>query len=63
MQTILKGQGKPSCLLSTGPKSGDFAFDHWNEEDFITVVWFWNFMTPEISKPIMYLPTAKDIWD
>lgn len=27
------------------------------------MVWLWNSMTPEISKPIMCLPTTNDIWD
>ena len=35
VMTFLKGKGKLSNLLETGPKKGDAWFDTWDEEDSI----------------------------
>lgn len=62
VQTFLKGKGKLSHLLGTGPKKGDPSFDAWDEEDSMIMAWLWNSMTPEISDTCMFLSTATDIW-
>ncbi|XP_048227600.1 uncharacterized protein LOC125369430 [Ricinus communis] len=62
VQTFLKGKGKISHLLGTGPKNGDPKFVAWDEEDSMVMSWLWNSMLPEISDTCMFLPTAKDIW-
>ena len=60
---MLKGKGKISHLISTGPKPGDPRFEIWDEEDYMIMAWLWNSMTPEISDTCMFLAKAKDIWD
>lgn len=35
IRTYLKGKGKLSHLLTTGPKKGDLKFDAWDEADLI----------------------------
>ncbi|XP_071926035.1 uncharacterized protein [Coffea arabica] len=62
VQTFLKGKGKISHLLGTGPKKGDPKFAAWDEEDSMVMSWLWNSMLPEISDTCMFLPTAQDIW-
>ncbi|KAK3009342.1 hypothetical protein RJ639_013424 [Escallonia herrerae] len=59
---FLKGKGKLSHLLGTGPKKGDPRFDAWDEEDSMVMSWLWNSMLPEISDTFMFLPTCKEIW-
>ena len=63
VQTFLKGKGKPSHLLGTGPKKGDPKFEAWDEADSMVMSWLWNSMTPEINDTFMFLFTAKDIWE
>ena len=63
VRTAVKGKGKISHLMSTGPKPEDPRFEVWDEEDSIIMAWLWNSMTPEISDTCMFLATAKDIWD
>ncbi|XP_048332297.2 uncharacterized protein LOC125423080 [Ziziphus jujuba] len=60
---MLKGKGKLSHLMGTGPKLGYPKFDAWGEEDSIIMAWLWNSMVPEISDMCMFLATTKDIWD
>ncbi|KAK2991614.1 hypothetical protein RJ640_014010 [Escallonia rubra] len=59
----MKGKGKLSHLLGTGPKKGDPRFDVWDEEDSMVMSWLWNSMLPEISDTFMFLPSAKEIWE
>lgn len=63
IQTFLKGKGKLSHLLSIGPKESDPIYASWDEEDSLVMSWFWNSMIPEISDIVMFLTTAKEIWD
>ncbi|XP_022768068.1 UDP-sugar pyrophosphorylase-like isoform X4 [Durio zibethinus] len=63
VQTFLKGKGKLSHLLGTGPEKGDPKFEAWDEEDSMVMSWLWNSMTPDISDTCMFLSTAKDIWE
>ena len=63
VQTFLKGKGKLSHLLGTGPTKGDPKFEAWDEADSMVMSWLWNSMTPEISDTCMFLSTARDIWE
>ena len=63
VRTVLKGKGKISHLMGTGPKPRDPRFEVCDEEDSMITAWLWNSMTPEISDTYMLLATAKDIWD
>ena len=63
IRTFLKGKGKLSHLLGTGPKEGDPAFAAWDEEDSLIMSWIWNSMVPEISDTVMFLTIVKDIWE
>ncbi|KAL5854359.1 hypothetical protein ACOSQ3_004177 [Xanthoceras sorbifolium] len=63
VRTFLKGKGKLSHLLGTGPQEGDLKFEAWDEKDFMIMSWLWNSMTPEISETCMFLFSAKDIWE
>lgn len=63
VRTFLKGKGKLSHLLGTGPKKGDAGFDAWDEADSMIMSWLWSSMSPEMSDTCMFLPTAKAIWD
>ncbi|KAI9198462.1 hypothetical protein LWI28_016256 [Acer negundo] len=63
VQTFLKGKGKLSHLLGTGPQKGDPKFEDWDEKESLVMSWLWNSMTPEISDTCMFLTTAKDIWE
>lgn len=61
--TFLKGRGKLSHLLGTGPKSKDPKFQSWNEEDSKIMSWIRNSMTIEISGACMFFTTAREIWE
>jgi hypothetical protein len=63
VRTFLKGRGKLSHLLGTGPSKDDPKFATWDEEDSMVMSWLWNSMLPEISDTCMFLGTAKEIWD
>ncbi|KAG8488224.1 hypothetical protein CXB51_018059 [Gossypium anomalum] len=63
VRTFLKGRGKLSHLLRTGPKEGDPKFDAWDEQDSMVMSWLWNSMMPEISDTCMFLSTSKEIWE
>ncbi|KAK8335519.1 hypothetical protein V6Z12_A09G059600 [Gossypium hirsutum] len=63
VRTFLKGRGKLSHLLRTGPKEGDPKFDARDEQDSIVMSWLWNSMMPEISDTCMFLSTSKEIWE
>ncbi|RDX79382.1 hypothetical protein CR513_40209, partial [Mucuna pruriens] len=56
-------KGKINHLTGTGPKEGDPNFTAWDEEDSLIIAWLWNSMDIEISDTIMFLNTAKEIWD
>ena len=53
--TFLKGKGKLSHLLRTGPKEGDPAFAVWDEQDSLVMSWLWNSMVPEVSDTVIQL--------
>jgi len=59
----LKGRGKLSYLLGTGPKKGDSTFEAWDEENSMVMSWLRNSMLLEISDTVMFLSTAQEIWD
>ena len=63
VRTFLKGKGKLGHLLGIGPSKEDPKFDAWDEHDSMVMSWLWNFMLPEISDIVMFLNTAKEIWD
>ena len=63
VRTFLKGKGKLSHLLGTGPKLDDPKFVAWDEEDSMVMSWLWNSMMPEVSDTCMFLTTAKEIWE
>ncbi|KAI3470208.1 hypothetical protein Pfo_026871 [Paulownia fortunei] len=63
VRTFLKGKGKLSHLLGTGPKKGDPKFAAWDEEDSMVMSWLWNAMVFEISDTVMFLTTAREIWE
>lgn len=63
VRTLLKGIGKLSHLLGTGPKKGDPNFETWDEQDSLLMSWLWNLMLPKISITCVFLGTAKEIWD
>lgn len=63
VRTFLKGRGKLSHLLGTGPSQEDPRFAAWDEQDSMVMSWLWNSMLPEISDTCMFLGTAKEIWD
>ena len=49
VRTVLKGKGKISHLMGTGPKLGDPCFEAWDEEDSMIMVWLWNSMTLKLE--------------
>lgn len=59
----LKGKGKISHLTGAGQEEGDPKFTAWDKEYSLIIAWLWNSMNPEISDTIMFLSTAKEIWD
>lgn len=63
VRTFLKGRGKLSHLLGTGPSKEDPTFEVWDEQDSIVMTWLWNSILPEISGTRMFFNTAKEIWD
>lgn len=63
VRTYLKGRGRLSHLLTSGPNKKDPKFDSWDEEDSMIMSWLWDSMEPTISDTCMFLDTAKDIWD
>ncbi|GMP34630.1 hypothetical protein CsSME_00007420 [Camellia sinensis var. sinensis] len=60
VRTFLKGKGKLSHLLGTGPKPEDPKFTEWDEEDSMVMFWLWNSMMPEVSNTCMFLTTSRD---
>ncbi|XP_009798195.1 uncharacterized protein LOC107817595 [Nicotiana tabacum] len=63
VRTFLRGKGKLSHLLGTGPSKEDPKFEAWDEQDSMVMSWLWNSMIPEISDTVMFLSTAKEIWE
>ena len=63
VRTYLKGKGKLSHLLGTGPARTDSGFAAWDEEDSMILSWLWDSMEPTISDTCMFLSSAKEIWD
>ena len=63
VRTYLKGKGKISHLLGTGPEKTDPGFVTWDEEDSMIMSWLWDSMEPAISDTCMFLASAKGIWE
>ena len=63
VRTYLKGKGRLSHLLGTGPAADDPAFGTWDEEDSMIMSWLWDSMEPMISDTCMFFSTAKEIWE
>ena len=61
VRTYLKGKGKLSHLLGTGPKKGDPKFEAWDEADSMIMSWLWNSMNPEISDTFMLVHGKGDL--
>ncbi|KAF3669720.1 hypothetical protein FXO38_07452 [Capsicum annuum] len=55
--------GKLRYLLGSGPSKEDRTFDAWDEHDAMVMSWLWNSMLPEIIDSVIFLSTAKEIWD
>ena len=49
VRTYLKGKGKLSHLMGTGPKPEDPKFVAWDEADSMIMSWLWDTMSLEIS--------------
>ncbi|RVW66512.1 Retrovirus-related Pol polyprotein from transposon RE1 [Vitis vinifera] len=47
VRTVLKGKGKISHLMGTGPKLGDPHFEAWDEEDSMIMAWVIKTKCPE----------------
>ena len=60
VRTYLKGKGRISHLLGTGPAKDDPMFEAWDEHDSM-MSWLWDSMDPMISDMRMFLATAKEI--
>ncbi|GAV72001.1 LOW QUALITY PROTEIN: UBN2_3 domain-containing protein, partial [Cephalotus follicularis] len=58
VKTYLKGKGRLSHLLGTGPKPGDPEFDMWDEADSMIMSWLWDSMDPTIK----YVNTLQNLW-
>ncbi|KAG0461572.1 hypothetical protein HPP92_021869 [Vanilla planifolia] len=63
IRTYLKGKGRLSHLLGTGPAENDPKFEAWDEEDSMIMSWLWDSMDPMISDACMFFGTAREIWD
>ena len=63
VKTFLKGKGKLSHLMGTGPAAEDATFAKWDEEDSMIMSWLWNSMTPEVSQTCMFLTTTREVWE
>ena len=59
----MKGKGKLSHLIGTGPKERNPAYTLWDEEDSLIMSWLWNLMVPEINDTMMFLSITKEIWE
>ena len=63
VRTYLKGKGRLSHLIGTGPAKNDPTFEAWDEENSMIMSWLWDSMEPMISDTCMFMSTAKEIWD
>jgi len=61
--TFLKGHRRISHLTGNSPKEEDPRFRSWDEKDSMIMSWLWNSIKLEISKNLMFLTTAKAIWE
>ena len=45
------------------PKDDDPKFETWETENSMIMPWLFHSIQPEISKPLPFLSTAKEIWE
>ena len=62
VKTFLKGKGKLSHSMNTGPAQNDPTFVKSDNEDSIMMSWLWKLMLPKISGTCMFLITTREIW-
>ncbi|KAL5580296.1 hypothetical protein UlMin_012738 [Ulmus minor] len=62
---FLKSKRKMGYVLgrTSSPKEDDPMFETWEAENSMVMSWLLHSMQPEISKPLLFLSTAKEIWD
>ena len=63
VKPYLKGKGRLSHVLGTGPKRGDPTFEEWDKDDSMIMSWLWDSMNLAVSDTHMFLTIAKEIWD
>ena len=63
VEPYLKGKGRLSHVLGTGPKRGDPTVEEWDKDDSMIMSWLWDSMNLAISDTHMFLTIAKEIWD
>lgn len=63
IRTTLKGWKKLNHTKGTTPAKSDSQFKMWDDEDSFIMTWLGNFMTSEITRNCMILPSAWNIWN
>lgn len=63
VQVFLKGRGLKKYLVDTKPTEGTSGYDAWEQTDALIISLLLNSIEANISSTLLYLDTAKDIWD
>jgi len=60
---FISAQNKLAHLLQPPPTDTDLTYVTWLTGDYSVMTWLLNSLEEKISGSVMFLPTAKDMWD
>jgi len=60
---FISAQNKLVHLLQSSPAATDSAYVTWLTRDYSVMIWFLNSLEEKISGSVMFLTTAKEMWD
>ncbi|XP_020260332.1 uncharacterized protein LOC109836748 isoform X2 [Asparagus officinalis] len=60
---FIGAQSKLPHLLASPPPTSDPTYNSWLSSDYCVMTWLLNSMEAQISSSVMFLTTAKEMWD
>jgi len=60
---FIGAQNKLDLLLQAPPASTDLTYVTWLIRDYSVITWLLNSLEEKISGSVMFLTTAKEVWD
>ena len=63
MKVALGARKKLKYIESVAPAKDSKDYEDWVSENYVVMSWLWNSMEPTVCSSVMFLSSAKEIWE